>query len=300
MTERARALAALLGSPVDSAWLAAFRVLFGLTLLTSTLRFLAYGWIDQLFTEPQFHFKYWGFSWVTVPDASELHALFWLLAALCVCISLGFLFRAASLGLFLGFSYLQLLDVTTYLNHYYLASLLALLLACSPAGRTWSLDARLRPRVARDTVPTAWLYLFRFQVAVVYTFAGLAKAHSDWLFHAEPLRIWLLSRADTPVIGPLVALDWAAPVMSWAGFLFDTSIPWLMMVPRLRPFAYLLVIGFHTTVGLLFPIGMFPVIMVLSVLVFFSPSWPRKLWARLPARFRARFAVTDPRPTPAA
>jgi len=293
MIERVRALGVALRSPVDSAWLAAFRVLFGLTLLTSTLRFLAYGWIDQLFVAPQFHFKYWGFSWVQVPPSAQLHGLFWLLSALCVLVSLGLLFRAAAFGLFVGFTYLQLLDVTTYLNHYYLASLLALLLAFSPAGRTWSLDALFRPTMARSTVPKAWLYLFRFQVAIVYTFAGLAKAHGDWLFHAEPLRIWLLSRTDTPVIGPLVALDWAAPVMSWAGFLFDTSIPWLMMLPRVRPFAYLLVIGFHTTVGLLFPIGMFPVIMVLSVLVFFSPSWPRKVWTRLPAKLRARFSAAS-------
>ena len=290
MIERSRALGAALRSPVDSAWLAAFRVLFGLTLLTSTLRFLAYGWIDQLFAVPQFHFKYLGFSWIKVPPAAQLHALFWLLAALCVLVSLGLLFRIAAFGLFIGFTYVQLLDVTTYLNHYYLASLLALLLACSPAGLTWSLDARIRPRIARDTAPAAFLYLFRFQVAVVYTFAGLAKAHSDWLFHAQPLRIWLLSRADTPLIGPMLAQDWAAPVMSWAGFLFDTTIACWMMIPRVRPWAYLMVIGFHTTTGLLFPIGMFPVIMVLSALVFFSPSWPRKLAARLPARHRARFS----------
>lgn len=288
MIERFRALGPVLRTSVDSAWLAAFRVLFGLTLLTSTLRFIANGWVDQLFIVPQFHFKYWGFSWVTVPSAGELHAIFWLMAALCVLVSLGFLFRVAAFGLFVGFTYLQLLDVTTYLNHYYLASLLALLLACSPAGQTWSLDARFRPRIARARVPAAWLYLFRFQVAVVYTFAGLAKAHGDWLFHAEPLRIWLLSRADTPLIGPILAQDWAAPVMSWAGFLFDTTIAWWLMIPRARPFAYLVVIGFHAVTGLLFPIGMFPVIMVLSALVFFSPSWPRKLAARLPAKLKAR------------
>lgn len=289
MTDRWRALSAALRRPVDSAWLAAFRVLFGLTLLISSLRFLAYGWIDQLFVAPQFHFKYLGFSWVKVPAAGELHAVFWLIAVLCACVSLGLFFRAAAFGLFVGFTYVQLLDVTTYLNHYYLASLLAVLLACSPAGRTWSLDARFRPRIAKDTVPAAWLYLFRFQVAVVYTFAGLAKAHSDWLFHAEPLRIWLLSRTDTPLIGPILARDWAAPVMSWAGFLFDTTIAWWLMIPRVRPWAYLTVIGFHTVTGLLFPIGMFPVIMVLSALVFFSPSWPRKLAARLPAKVPERF-----------
>jgi len=293
MTERIRALSTALRSSVDSAWLAAFRVLFGLTLLTSTLRFIAYGWIDQLFVVPQFHFKYWGFSWVTVPRAGELHAIFWLMAALCVMVSLGLLFRVAAFGLFVGFTYLQLLDVTTYLNHYYLASLLGLLLACSPAGQTWSLDARIRPRIARDAVPAAWLYLFRFQVAVVYTFAGLAKAHGDWLFHAEPLRIWLSSRADAPLIGPILAQDWAAPVMSWAGFLFDTTIAWWLMIPRVRPWAYLVVIGFHTLTGLLFPIGMFPVIMVLSALVFFSPSWPRKLTARLPVKLKSCFPVSS-------
>jgi len=298
MTERMRALAATLRNPVDSAWLAAFRVLFGLTLLTSSLRFLAYGWIDQLFVVPQFHFKYWGFSWVAVPSAPVMHALFWLLAALCVLVSVGLLFRVAAFGLFVGFTYLQLLDVTTYLNHYYLASLLALLLAVSPAGKVCSLDALLRPRTARATVPAAWLYLFRFQVAVVYTFAGLAKAHGDWLFHAEPVRIWLLSRADTPILGMILARDWAAPVMSWAGFVFDTSIPWLLMVPRLRPYAYLLVIGFHCITGLLFPIGMFPVIMVLSALVFFSPSWPRKLATRL--RVRLPTTIAEPAVSPPA
>jgi len=297
MIEKARALSATLRGHVDSAWLAAFRALFGLTLLTSTLRFLAYGWIDQLFVAPRFHFKYWGFSWVKVPQAGELHALFWLMAALCLMLCLGLFFRLAAFGLFLLFTYLQLLDVTIYLNHYYLASLLSLMLACSPAGKTYSLDTLLRPQIALSSVPRAWLYLFRFQVAVVYTFAGLHKAHGDWLFHAEPLRIWLLSRADTPLIGPIVAHDWAAPVMSWAGFLFDTSIPWLLMLSRARPFAYALVIGFHCATGLLFPIGMFPVIMVLSALVFFSPSWPRKLWGRLPARFRARFAAQSARPT---
>ena len=42
---------------------------------------------------------------------------------------------------FLGFAYVQLVDVATYLNHYYLALLLAGLLAISPAGRAFSIDA---------------------------------------------------------------------------------------------------------------------------------------------------------------
>jgi vitamin K-dependent gamma-carboxylase len=68
--------------------------------------------------------------------------------------------------------------------------------------------------------------------------------------------------------------------MSWAGFLFDTAIPWLLMVARLRPLAYCGVITFHVLTYLLFPrITMFPVIMIAAALVFFPPDWPRTLAA---------------------
>jgi hypothetical protein len=256
-------------APVDAAWLVAFRVLFGLTMFASLVRFIAYGWIDDFFVRPSFHFKYWGFGWVEVLPAGQMHALFWILAALAACVTLGFCFRFAAAAFALGFAYLQLCDATTYLNHYYLASLLAFLLAISPAK-------------AKGTIPAAWLWLFRFQIGVVYTFAGLAKANADWLFHAQPLGIWLASRADMPVLGPVFAQAWAAPLMSWAGFLFDTTIAWWLLWGRTRPFAFVAVIVFHVLTRLLFPIGMFPFIMVLSALVFFSPGWPRVLLRQRP------------------
>jgi vitamin K-dependent gamma-carboxylase len=197
----ARAEAAAL-SPVDAAWLAAFRALFGLTMLVSMLRFIAYGWIDDFFVGPRFHFKYFGFEWVEPLSGAGMHGLFWALAGLSLCISVGLCFRAASALFFLGFAYLQLIDVATYLNHYYLAALLALLLAVSPAHRAYSADAALFGRRV-SSVKAAWLYLFRVQVGVVYTFAGLAKAHADWLLDGQPLRIWLRSQSDFPVLGSL-------------------------------------------------------------------------------------------------
>jgi vitamin K-dependent gamma-carboxylase len=276
-------LARWLSEPVDSAWLAAFRCLYGLTLAASMLRFLAYGWIDDFFVAPKFHFKYWLFEWVEPLPAPAMYGLFWALFALALCVAAGFAFRLSAWLFVLGFVYLQLLDVSTYLNHYYLAALLGVLLACSPAAEAFSLDAR-RARKSAHSVPRLWLVLLRFQVAVVYTFAGLAKAHGDWLLHAQPLSIWLAARADIPLLGLVLSQAWAASLMSWAGFLFDTSIAWLLLVPRVRPFAYALVVVFHVVTRLLFPIGMFPVIMILSALVFFPPSWPRPLLARLAAR----------------
>lgn len=271
-----RFCAALL-SPVDAAWLAAFRILFGLTMCVSMLRFIAFGWVDEFFVQPAFQFKYWGFGWVQPLSGPAMHALFWTLAVLAVCVASGVFFRLAAFGLALGFAYLQLVDVATYLNHYYLAGLLSVLLALSPAQRAFSLGTQLRPRCGRDSIAAGWLYLFRFQIGVVYAFAGLAKAQSDWLLHAQPLRIWLGSKTGMPVLGAFLAQEWAAPLMSWGGFLFDATIVCWLLWPKTRPFAYAIVIAFHAMVGALFDIGMFPVIMVVAALVFFSPSWPRDL-----------------------
>jgi hypothetical protein len=245
------------------------------------LRFIGYRWIEEYFVRPRFHFSYWGFSWIQPLSPSGMYALAWALAALALAVAAGFCFRLCAVLFVIGFTYMQLIDVATYLNHYYLASLLGLLLALSPAHRGASVDALLRPGLRRTTTASLWLYLFRFQVGVVYTFAGLAKANADWLFRAQPLSIWLGSHTDMPLLGPLFALGAAPFAMSWAGFLFDTTIAWWLLWSKSRPFAFLAVIAFHSLTSALFPIGMFPVIMVLSALVFFPANWPRRLIARI-------------------
>lgn len=266
--------------PRSGAWLAAFRILFGAAMCVSMLRFIAYGWIDTLFLKQRFHFKYWGFAWAEIPSPATLHALFWALAVAALGIATGTLFRACALFFFLAFTYVGLIDVSNYLNHYYLASLLSLLLALSPAHRLFSVDARLRPQLARAHVASGFHYLFRFQIGVVYTFAAIAKATPDWLLHAQPLRIWLGARSDLPLVGAAFSLPGAAEAMSWGGFLFDLTAPWLLSWRRTRPFAFAMLVVFHAFVRALFPIGMFSVIMVLSALVFFPPDWPLRLLER--------------------
>ena len=86
------------------------------------------------------------------------------------------------------------------LNHYYLLSLLCLLAVVLPLHRAYSVDAWRRPAIRANAFPSWFTYLLRFQVAVVYFYAGLAKLGEDWLLHAQPLKIWLASRGDTPVL----------------------------------------------------------------------------------------------------
>lgn len=187
---------------VDIAWLSAFRALFGCTMAISMWRFIDNGWIDEFFLKPRVHFKYWGFAWVEPLTPPAFHLAVAVFFGAAIFTAAGLFFRVSALVLFVGITYLQLIDVTTYLNHYYLASLLAFLLVLSPAGRFLSLDTLLLKRRSASSIPATWLYLLRFQVGVVYTFAGIAKATSDWLVHAEPLRIWLSSRTGYPVLGP--------------------------------------------------------------------------------------------------
>lgn len=280
---RAKVLSAL-NRPVDAASLVALRVMFGLVMLGSIVRYFHNGWVERFYVEPTFHFTYWGFGWVAPLPAAGMNALFVGLGVAALCITIGLAYRFAALVFFVGFTYVHLLDVSNYLNHYYLVSLLALLLCVLPLHRAGSLDARLRPSLHSATLPAWMLYLVRVQVGLVYFFAGLAKLQPDWLLHAQPLGIWLNARTDTPLIGPFLDEHLVALAMSWAGFLFDTTIAFWLSWRRSRPFAYVAVCVFHFLTNVFFNIGIFPVVMTVAATIFFDPDWPRWLWARLRRR----------------
>jgi hypothetical protein len=114
------------------------------------------------------------------------------------------------------------------------------------------------------------------QIGLVYVTAGLAKLRADWLFRAEPLHTWLRVHGDIPVVGPLLAQSSVAFAMSWAGAFFDLFVVAFLLYRPTRVYAYMAVVGFHTITGLLFPIGIFPLVMALSATIFFEPDWPRR------------------------
>jgi vitamin K-dependent gamma-carboxylase len=293
--DRLAAFARGLGAPTDPAGLAFFRFAIGVIVAVSAIRFIAFGWVEELFVAPRFHFKYLGFHWVPAMPAELARPVFVAIAILGVAVAVGFLYRASVLALFVLFAWIQLIDATNYLNHYVLVALLLALLACFPLGRTWAIDAWLRPATRLATLPAWMTWLVRFQVACVYVFAGKAKLGTDWLLHAQPLSIWLGSRTDVPLVGRLFHEPWVAYAFSWAGFVFDSTIVAFLIARRTRAVAYLVVIGFHAMTMALFPIGMFPVIMVVAATIFFDHDWPCALHARL----RGRPPVEAPSGVPA-
>lgn len=270
-----------LTAPRDIAALAVFRMLIGGLMCIGALRFLLNGWIERLYVEPDFHFKYWGFGWVQVPGETGLYVLYSGIALTAFMVALGAFYRLAIISFWCLFTYAELMDVTNYLNHYYFISLLTLIMCFLSPHRSWSVDAWRRPSLRSDTLPAWQTYWVRFQVGILYFFAGWAKFESDWLLHAQPLNIWLPPHGGLPLLGPFLELPWVHFVFSWFAFLFDTTIIAFMLWRKARPYAFIVILVFHYFTHLFFNIGLFPFIMVFSVLVFFESDWPRRLAGRM-------------------
>ena len=271
----------VLAQPCDIASLAWFRIMFGSLMCVSALRFVQSGWVDRFFGDRTFFFKYWGLGFIEPLAVRGMYAVYAAIALCGALIALGLFYRWAVLGFWLLFTYAELADVTNYLNHYYLVSLLSGLMCFMPLSAAYSLDSLLRPKLRRDTLPAWMLYLLRFQVATVYIGAALAKCGSDWLVHAQPLNSWLVPQVDLPVVGPYLALPSVALLASWGGLLHDFLVPPLLLWRRTRALAFALLLTFHATTSTWFNIGVFPVLMPMAATVFFDPAWPRRVLSLL-------------------
>ncbi|ARV12853.1 HTTM domain-containing protein [Gilvibacter sp. SZ-19] len=260
---------------IKTAPLAVFRVLFGVMMLLSIIRFWANGWISKLYLEPEFHFSYYGFEWVK-PMGVWTYLLFVVCGLAALGVALGYKYRLSIVLFFLSFTYIELMDKTTYLNHYYFVSVLSFLMIFLPANRWFALDA-LKPGFAAKEVPRWTVDSLKLMLGIVYFYAGLAKLNSDWLVEAMPLKIWLPAKYDLPLLGDLMQQEWVHYAFSYGGAIYDLFIPFLLLFARTRWFAFGLVVIFHVLTRVLFPIGMFPYIMIVSSLIFFSPSFHERL-----------------------
>lgn len=266
---------------VSIAPLIVFRLLFGALLFYSTIRTWQKGWIEELYLQPTYHFSF--FSWLQPLEGNGMYIVFILLIISSIGIILGLFYRLSTILFFLLFLYVELLDKTYYLNHYYLVSTLSFWLILVPANRWYALDALLFPKIKSATCSNWHILIFKVQLSIVYFFAGLAKVNSDWLFRAQPLATWLPGRYDLPILGSWLHLKEVAFLFSWAGCLYDLSIWIFLWLKKTRNLAYIAVLGFHILTAILFPrIGMFPYIMIISTIIFFDAAWHEKVLSYLP------------------
>lgn len=269
--------------PVDGAFLAYFRIAFGLIMLWEVVRYFDHGWIARYWIDPVVNFPYYGFGWLRPLPGVGMYLLFAALGVLAILITLGRWYRPSIILFFLGFTYSFLLEQARYLNHFYLIILISFIMIWLPANRVYSLDARRGAVPPADHVPAWTLWLLRFQLGVVYFFAGLAKLNGDWL-HGEPMRQWMAARMEFPLIGRFFTEEWMVMGFSYGGMLLDVLVAPLLLWPVTRPFAFAAAVLFHLMNAELFSIGIFPWFMIAATAVFFPPDWPRRVLGWLGCR----------------
>lgn len=277
---RPRRLAADLGQPVDAASLGVFRIAFGTIMLVEAMRFLAHGWVRQHYLETEFLFTYPGFRWVTPWPAPALHAQVAVIGLCAAMVALGLWYRVAITGLFLTFAYLFLLDQAQYLNQYYLALCLALILCALPAAREFSIEARRRTSPGAPTVPRWSVLALRLQFEVMLLHAGLVKLNADWL-RGEPLGLWMSEWADLPLVGPWLAMPGMSMIASHGVILLHLVGAPLLLVRATRFPVFVLYVAFHVISAATLRIGMFSWLTLAGTLMFFDPDWPRQVWSHL-------------------
>ena len=256
--------------------LAVFRILFGLIMFISIIRFVYNDWVKTLYLEPSFHFSYSGFEFIQVPGAYT-YLLFALCGISAFLISLGYKYRLACFVFLFSFLYIELLDKTYYLNHYYFISILAFILIFLPAHVSYSVDSFNNKNLRSEYIPKWNVDILKLMLAIVYIYAGLAKLNPDWMYRAMPLSIWLPTKFNTPLLGSLMHEKWMHYLFSWGGALYDLTIVFFLLWKPTRVLAFIMVVIFHVLTRILFPIGMFPYIMIISTLIFFSAEFHEKI-----------------------
>lgn len=264
-------------APVDIAVLVFFRIAFGALMLLQVVLYFANNWIYAYFIAPNFFFPYYGFEWVKPWPGDLMYLHFIVLGILAVFILIGFQYRISMALFFLGFTYFFLLDHANFLNHFYLILLISFLMIFVPAHRAFSIDAWRRKEIRTDTVPSLSLWILKAQIGIVYFYGGIAKLNPDWLFRAEPMRVFLNQKMDFPLIGPLFSEEWIVWSFNYSSFLLDLLVVPFLLWRKTRWYAVGIAVTFHLLNSQLFSIAIFPWFMIVGTLLFLEPHWPRRV-----------------------
>ncbi|MCE3227458.1 MAG: deoxyribonuclease HsdR [Bacteroidetes bacterium] len=234
-----------------------------------------------MYIMPKMFFPYYGFEWVKPLGDVGMYCVFGLLLLASLGIMAGAFYRLSAILFFVLFTYIELIDKTNYLNHYYFVSLVSFILIFLPAAKNFSADNKIFKIAEVNTIPRSYTLILQLQMFIVYFFAGVAKLNSDWLLEAQPLKLWLPAFSHWPVVGGLLEQDWMAYVFCWFGCIYDLLIGFFLFNRRTVNVAYGFVVIFHLATALFFNIGMFPYIMMTITIIFFKEELHIKLLDKL-------------------
>ncbi len=246
--------------PILSTQLGLFRILFGLCLVYELFYYFNIDLLDKGLRAPAMRFTYEGFEWIKLLPGKSMEVILFLLLVAAVCITLGIVYRIATIFFFTFFTYLFFIDKSLYNNHLYLFVLLCFLLTVVKGDAALSVTKKNQSA----TIPQWQLLLLKIQIFIVYFYGGLAKLNADWLIRHEPMHSMLQSSYSSSTVENLLV---------YGGLLFDLSIGFLLWNKRTRLMGVVGVVFFNISNAIIFnDIGVFPFFMLAATVLFFNPE----------------------------
>ena len=260
----------ILMKPVQPQVLGLFRIIFGAFMIYEIIDYFRIGLVRNMFVLPAINFKYDYFKWLDPLPEIAFNVLLGILLLCACCITLGIFFKWACRIFAAGYLYIFLLDKSIYNNHIYLFILLAILLSLTDADKSISLN----PNKKKGFVIPYWQQvILQFQFAVVYFYGGLAKLKPDWLLECQPMKSFIASFPSDHLLAPFIKNDFGIYLFNYGGLLLDLAAPFLLWNKRLKKWALIPIILFHAINSRIFQdIGIFPFVMSLSLILFFTPD----------------------------
>jgi len=264
---------------IDNTPLVVFRIIFGLLLFLESVGAVFTGWITRTLIEPKFTFNFIGFDFLQPLPGNGMYYYYLIMGVFGFCIMIGYRYRFAIISFFILWSATYLMQKSSYNNHYYLVCLLSFLMIFQPANNYLSVDAKRKPELKSISVPFWTSLLLMLQIGLVYFYGGIAKIYPDWL-NAVPLRIFLSSKTDYPLVGSLFTKEWFHYFLSYSGLFFDLLIVPLLLFRKTRIFGFFLSIFFHLFNAIIFQVGIFPFLTLSFAIFFFEPKTIRNIFLK--------------------
>lgn len=255
-----------------------FRIAVGIIMLIQFINIEEY--ITVILPQSEYFITYDYFGWVKLMSPENVASLFLALKLAALFFILGVFYRIASIVMFLGWTYIFLLDAGHYNNHYYLYALVLFIMIFLQANK-WGTITQLFTKKAIVSIPLWNIWMLRFQMVVVYFYGGIAKINSDWL-NGYPMRYWLGDKTTSPFWNELLTSEVSVYLFSYFGLFFDLSIGFLLLYKKTRKWALIPLVLFHISNHFLWNIGTFPYFSLAATIVFFPANDVAK-WFKLKA-----------------
>ena len=255
--------------PVDNTPLILFRICFGFLLFCHCIRFITNGKLYAIFIAPPITFNYIGFDFLQPLPGNGMYFYFALMCLFAIMIMLGAWYRLSMAGFSILWTGIYLMQKSNYNNHYYLILLLCWLMCFVPANTWCALDVKRKAVTKNNSCPQWVPFLFIFQMAVVFIYAGFNKITDNWL-SGKIIALLFEDHSNRHLTGRIYSNHYFQLLITWGGLFFDLFIVPLLLWKRTRLPAFFLFCLFNLFNSFSFYIGIFPYLSIAMAVFFFD------------------------------